>query len=424
MPSGFLLVPAGRWLVFNAAMTRLTALLLLAPVALSAAESGPSPALDLARQLNGAFVEVAEKVSPAVVVVKVAHKPGARAQDEMENPLWDLIPREFKKQLQEEYDRGRPQLDEDATPGRPPVFDGQGSGVVISDQGYILTNYHVVEDAEKIRVRLRDGRAFDGVLHGFDAKSDMAVLKIAATNLTAARFADSDTVRVGEFAVAIGAPFELDYSVTVGHVSAKGRTDVIRSLGIHSQGATMDQDFIQTDASINPGNSGGPLVNLQGEVIGINTLIRGLHTGIGFAVPANLARAVSDQLIRDKKFTRLWLGVGIRGIREDEDARDMSLGVDDGVLVTELRPDGPASKSDLRSGDVILAVDGRKVATATQLRVEVRLKKAGQPVTLHVFRNGKKLPIMVVPEPWPDQQKSDEKPARRRQGNRDDAPKQ
>jgi serine protease Do len=380
------------------------ATLIVALVPLAARPAADSPALDLARQLNNAFIEVAEKVSPSVVVIKIAHKPGTIDLDDAENPLWDLIPREFRKQMEEERDKRRKKVEEEEEnkPDRPPVFDGQGSGIIIRDEGYILTNFHVVEDAEKIRVRLRDGRAFDATVQGLDPKSDMAVIKINATNLPAVKFADSEAVRVGEFAVAIGAPFELDYSVTFGHVSAKGRTDVIRSLGVNSQGATMDQDFLQTDASINPGNSGGPLVNLYGQVIGINTLIRGLHTGIGFAVPSNLAKEVADQLIDHGKFTRSWLGIGIRGLREDEDSRDLSLGIDDGVLVTELRQDGPARNSDLREGDIILAVDGKKVTTATQLRNEVRTKKAGSAVTLDVYRKNKQLQLKVQPEAWPE----------------------
>ena len=397
-------------------MTRLAFVtLLVALVPMAARAETNSPALDLARQLNNAFIEVAEKVSPSVVVIQIAHKPGTLDMDDTENPLWDLIPREFRKQMEEERDKQRKKAEEEEKESnRPPVFDAQGSGIIIREEGYILTNFHVVEDAKKIRVRLRDGRAFDATVQGLDAKSDMAVIKINATNLPAVKFADSEAVRVGEFAVAIGAPFELDYSVTFGHVSAKGRTDVIRSLGVNSQGATMDQDFLQTDASINPGNSGGPLVNLYGQVIGINTLIRGLRTGIGFAVPSNLAKAVADQLIAHGKFTRSWLGIGIRGLREDEDSRDLSLGIDDGVIVTELRPDGPAKDSDLREGDIILAVDGKKVATATQLRNEVRTKKAGSAVTLDVYRKSKQLQIKVYPAVWPEPAKPPGKSEKKR----------
>ena len=362
-----------------------------------------SPALDLARQLNNAFIEVAETVSPSVVVIKVAQRHKAGILDDLGNPWWDMLPKEFRKRFEEEREKQQQEAEEeDKRSGRPPVFDGQGSGVIIREDGYILTNFHVVEEAEKIRVRLRDGRTFDATVRGTDAQSDMAVLKILATNLPAAKLGDSAAVRVGEFAVAIGAPFDLDYSVTFGHVSAKGRSQVIPTRGANSQGAKMDQDFIQTDASINPGNSGGPLVNLYGEVIGINTLIQGLHTGIGFAVPVNLAREVADKLITDGKFTRSWLGIGIRGLREDEDYRELIQGVDEGVVVTELRPDGPASKSALKPGDVITSVDGRRVSTANQLRAEVRGKAPGSAVTLDVIRNSKELKIKVRPEAWPE----------------------
>jgi S1-C subfamily serine protease len=349
-------------------------------------------------------VEVAEKVSPSVVVIKLAHKPGSTDFADEDNPFWEFVPKEFRKQFEQEREKRRKHSDADEQPDRPPVFDSQGSGVIIRDDGYILTNFHVVEDAEKIRVRLRDGRTFEGTVRGKDSRSDLAVIKINATNLPAAKLGDSAAVRVGEFAIAIGAPFELDYSVTFGHVSAKGRSRVVPSLGVTSPGAMMDQDFIQTDASINPGNSGGPLVNLYGEVIGINTLIRGLHTGIGFAVPVNLAKDVSDKLISDGKYSRLWLGVSIRGLREDEDDTDKIKinGVEDGVLVTDIQPESPASKSDLRRRDVIIAVDGKNVMTANQLRNEIRGKKAGNAVTLDVVRQSKPLKVKVHPEAWPE----------------------
>ncbi len=367
----------------------------------TAKESG---ALDLARQLNNAFIEVADKVSPAVVVIKVARKESSVDLDDPDNPLWDMVPRQFRKQLEEQRDKQREQQRKGGKPGagREPVFDGQGSGVVIREDGYILTNNHVVEGADKIKVRFKDGKYYDAVIRGTDPQSDIAVLKIEAKGLTIAKLADSSTTRVGEFAIAIGAPFDLDYSVTIGHVSAKGRTQVIPSFGERSPGASMDQDFIQTDASINPGNSGGPLVNLYSEVIGINTLIRGMHTGIGFAVPSNLAREVADQLIADGKFTRAWLGVGIRALKDDEDYLGLIKGVSDGVIVTQLQPGGPAAKSDLKAGDIITAVDGVAVGTAVQLKGAIRGKKIGAPVTLDVHRTGKNIKVKVKPEAWPD----------------------
>jgi serine protease Do len=268
--------------------------------------------------------------------------------------------------------------------------------VIIRSNGYILTNRHVVEDAESIEVRLQDGRTFKGVVRGVDPQSDVAVLKIDAEDLPAASLADSSKTRVGEFAIAIGAPFSLDYSVTFGHVSAKSRSNVIDGY----EGAAMDQDFIQTDALINPGNSGGPLVNIEGEVIGINTLIRGMHTGIGFAIPSSLAREVSDQLIADGKFIRPWLGIAIQALRDEPDLREMIKGVREGVVVSKIMANSPAAKSELKPSDVITAVDGIAVSTPQQLRTSIRNKKIGQPITLDVFRNEKSLQLKVSPSQW------------------------
>ncbi len=372
----------------------LTALALAAlPVS---AKDALSP-LELARQLNEAFVELADQVSPAVVVVRVAHKPSFSDVEDDDNPLWDMLPPQFRKQF-EEYRDKQPKRETERPTSREPVFDSQGSGVVVREEGYLLTNRHVVDGAEKIRVKFKDGSEFDAEVRGVDSQSDVAVIKIdpKGKKLTVAKLGDSDKTRVGEFAIAIGAPFELDYSVTFGHVSAKGRSHIIMN------DPSMDQDFIQTDANINPGNSGGPLLNINGEVIGINTLIRGLRTGIGFAIPANLAKEVSDKLITDGKYTRAWLGVGIRALKEDAELRGVISGVSDGVVVTQIQPDGPAAKSDLKPSDVITAVDGKPVGTAQQLKTEVRSKKIGQPVTLDVYRNGKAIKIKVKTDAWPD----------------------
>jgi serine protease Do len=347
--------------------------------------SGAEPSnLDLARRLNEAFVEVAEKVSPSVVVISVTQKPGSPSSeesDEGDDPL-DFLPPEFRRRYR----------------GDEPLF-GQGSGIIIRKDGYILTNGHVVEDAEKIEVRLKDGRRFKATVRGVDPQSDVAVIKIDAKDLPEATLADSSKTRVGEFAIAIGAPFNLDYSVTFGHVSAKGRSNIVPS---YAGGDRMDQDFIQTDANINPGNSGGPLVNIDGEVIGLNTLIRGLRSGIGFAIPSSLAKEVSDKLIADGKFTRLWLGVKIHSVKEDGAFRAIVKGIEDGVVVDEIMADGPAAKSELRASDVIVAVDGKPVSTAQQLRNEIRIKKVNEPVTLDVFRKGKSVKVAVHPGEWID----------------------
>ena len=344
--------------------------------------------LDLARQLNAAFVEVAEKVSPAVVVITVTQKAGEESLESTDTDEEGLTPREFWKRFHEQFED---------TPMEKLV--GQGSGVIIRENGYILTNRHVVEDAEKIEVRLKDGRTFKATVRGVDRQSDVAVIKIEAKGLPVAKLANSSKVRVGEFAIAIGAPFSLDYSVTFGHVSAKGRSNIVPA---YRGSSLLDQDFIQTDANINPGNSGGPLVNIEGEVMGINTLIRGLRTGIGFAIPSDLAREVSDRLIEDGKFTRAWLGITIHGVKEDIDHEALIKDVGDGVVVLAILPNGPAAKSDLKTRDVIRTVDGRPVSNAQELRNQVRGKKIGQPVTLDVARNGKSLKISVRPGEYAD----------------------
>jgi serine protease Do len=272
---------------------------------------------------------------------------------------------------------------------------GKGSGIIIRDDGYILTNGHVVEDADRITVRLHDGRIFRASIRGIDSMSDVAVIKIETNGLPVATLADSTKTRVGEFAIAVGSPFSFDYSLTFGHVSAKGRSHILTG-----DIASMDQDFIQTDANINPGNSGGPLVNIESQVIGVNTLIRGLHTGIGFAIPSSLAKEVSEKLISDGKFTRAWLGISIRSFREEGFYEEKIEGVEYGVVVRDILPDGPASGSELKSMDVITAVDGKRVSTAQDLRGEVRLKPIGKLITLDVVRSGKPVKVQVKPAAW------------------------
>lgn len=344
--------------------------------------SAADPNLELARRLNQVFVDVAEKVSPSVVVIQVIEKvaaPSTNPPGSDEDPL-DLTPPDATRRYYHPFRNQPPNV-------------AEASGVIIRKDGYILTNTHVVENADRIQVRLRDGRRFQAKIRGVDPISDVAVIKIDADDLPAVRFADSAKTRVGEFAIAIGAPYKLDYSVTFGHVSAKSRSNVVPA---YEGGWAMDQDFIQTDANINPGNSGGPLVNIEGEVIGINTLIRGLRTGIGFAIPSNLAREVSDHLIADGKFTRAWLGISIRSLKDTPDIRSASKDVTDGVIVMSILPDGPSAKSDLRPDDIITALDDKPVATAQQLRDEMRHKEIGQLVTLKVQRGRRQTYVRVI----------------------------
>lgn len=346
----------------------------------------------LARRLNEAFVEVAERASRSVVVVQVASRPSI--DDIEENPFFQQLPEELRQQFRDEHERRR-ETEQD----RDPAFNGEGSGIILRADGHILTNHHVVAEAERIRIKLRDGREFDAVVRGMDRESDIAVLRIESPpdDLVPAKFADSDSVRVGEFALAIGAPFELEYSVSFGHVSAKGREDI-------AGGMMMDQEFIQTDANINPGNSGGPLVNIGGEVIGVNAMIRGLQTGIGFAIPSNLALEVAAQLVEDGRFRRSWLGIGIQTLRENEAARRRFPGLRDGVLVQSILPEGPARDSGLTPGDVITAVDGRPVATVQQLRKVVTRKRPESEITLSVHRDGADIELKSRTGEMPDRE--------------------
>jgi serine protease Do len=357
-----------------------------------------SPALEFARQLNEAFVEVADKVSPAVVVIDIRQKVTDKESDD-QGSFWDILPQELRRHFQKHDEGTRHRGD-----ALQRWLTGEGSGIIISADGYILTNNHVVENADEILVRLKDGRSFAGEVKGLDPDSDVALVKIQASGLTPAKLGDSDATRVGEFVLAIGAPFELNDTVTVGHVSAKGR--------VFEHDA--DQDFIQTDAKILPGNSGGPLVNLYGQVIGINTMIEGLDTGIGFAVPINLAKRVKDHLISEGKYTRALLGILINELRNDSDylSLDGKLAPDvsEGVVVEGILPDGPAAKSDLRPGDVITAVDGKIIQTVRQLRDEVSDKRPGRQTVLSVVRGKEHLNVKITPGVMPSEEDLAAKP--------------
>jgi Do/DeqQ family serine protease len=347
-----------------------------------------SSALEMAKQLNEAFVEVADKVSPSVVVITVTEKSNYHGNmyedngDDSSSP-WDMLPPDLRRYFEDWGKRGN--RGNQRRQQRVPQMQGEGSGIIITKDGYILTNNHVVEGADKIKVRFKNGDVYEATVKGTDAESDIAVIKINAKNLIPAKLGDSDATRVGEFAIAIGAPFQLSYSVTVGHVSAKGRT-----VGAMTPNGYADQDFIQTDASINPGNSGGPLVNLYGEVIGINAMIRGMNTGIGFAIPINLAKRVSDHLISEGKFVRSWIGVGIMDLKDEAELRDLDPtlrpDVAEGVFIRTVQPDAPAAGK-LKPGDVVVAVDGKSVKTPRQLQEIVSGTKPGQTISLEVVRN-------------------------------------
>lgn len=330
-----------------------------------------------AKKLSEGFVSVAERVGPAVVQIEVT------ARDENA----DQITRFFGKNQD------------------TPIAHGTGSGVVFTADGNILTNNHVIDHALTINVRFRDGRFLAAKLVGRDPATDLAVIKVEGTGFPTAKFADSDAAKVGEWVVAIGSPFGLNYTVTTGVLSAKGRS---------SLGMNQIEDYLQTDASINPGNSGGPLCDLNANVLGINDMIVGRGAGIGFAIPSNLARRVAEQLLKKGKVERAWIGVGIQDLTPElatalkvQDARA-------GVLINAITDGGPAAKANMKPGDIVAAVDGKKVTDGRELVREIIAHEVGQTVPLEIVRDGKRYgssvaltarPEAAVP-PLPVQQQS------------------
>lgn len=257
-----------------------------------------------------------------------------------------------------------------------------GSGVVVSSDGYIITNNHVIEKADEIKVTLYDQQNYKGKVVGTDPKTDLAVIKISSDNLPAIKWGNSDVLNVGEFVLAFGNPYSLGHTVTMGIVSAVGRANV---------GIADYEDFIQTDAAINPGNSGGPLVNIRGELVGINTAIfsrTGGYQGIGFAVPSNMVKSVMTQLINEGKVTRGWLGVTIQNLTP-ELAKEFGLEKAAGALVTEIFEGSPASEANIKRGDVILEVNGKKIKNVENLRNIVAQSKVGSMIELKILREGK-----------------------------------
>lgn len=313
-----------------------------------------------------AFSEVVKAVSPSVVNISVTRTVSG------EEEFFDLF---------------LPQGN-----GEPPSRWSEqsfGSGVTVSSDGYIITNNHVIEDAEDIRVTLPDRRSFQGKLIGADPKTDIAIIKIEAKDLPVAPWGDSDELKVGEFVLSIGNPFGLSNTVTLGIVSAKGRANV---------GIADYEDFIQTDAAINPGNSGGPLVNIKGEIVGINTAIfsrSGGYQGIGFAVPSNMAKAVFEQLIKEGKIKRGWLGVNIQEVTP-ELAQKFNFDRLEGVLINGVIKDSPAEKAGLRKGDIIIEFNGKKVSDVGSFRNMVAGTSPGKKVRLIYFRGNSYRDVEVI----------------------------
>jgi len=310
-----------------------------------------------ARVFGNAIADVVEKTMPSVVVIRTESRQYRVARDWFFGHMYRI----------------------------PERLAGQGSGVVFTKDGYVLTNNHVIDGAETVEVVFDDGTKYPATVIGKDEHTDLAVIKIDAPDreITPMEIGNSDTLRVGEFVIALGSPFSLSSSVTLGIVSQKGR----------SIGLLPFEDFIQTDAAVNKGNSGGPLLDVDGRLVGINTVIQtaGIsdgNIGISFAVPVNLAMNVAESLMRTGRWERPWIGILMREVQ-------------DGVRVMEVVPDSPASRSGLLAGDVIDHVDGINVVTSSEVQRSIYKRKIGDPATLSVVRNGEKKEISIVTETMP-----------------------
>ncbi len=322
------------------------------------------------------FTELAEDVSPAVVNVRTVKtiKGGGPVFRHFspwgkDDPFREFFERFFGEGHQREFKER-----------------SLGSGFIIDTQGYIVTNNHVIEDADEIVIKLKNEKEYKAEIKGRDPNTDLALLKIEAPpNLPVVKMGDSDQLKVGQWVVAIGSPFGLEYTVTAGIVSAKGR--VI--------GSGPYDDFIQTDASINPGNSGGPLLNLRGEVVGINTAIVASGQGIGFAIPINLAQGIIEELKRTGQVTRGWLGVAIQDL-DPELAEYYGVKGDHGVLIARVFPGDPADQAGIKAKDIILSVNGQKIKDSRDLTSFIANLEIGQKAKIKVLRNGKEKKFTVT----------------------------
>jgi len=338
---------------------------------------------------HGSYAPIVKRVTPAVVKIVTTTKienPAIQQMPGMDDPFW-------RRFFGDQNDGGAPRAQ------RSPQFQtGLGSGVIVTKDGFIVTNNHVVDGAKEVKVTLQDGREFTAKVIGRDPKSDIAVVKVDATDLPTVLLADSGQVEIGDVVLAIGNPFGVGQTVTSGIVSAKDRGN----MGIEDY-----EDFIQTDAAINPGNSGGALVDINGRLIGINTAIlsrTGGNQGVGFAIPSNLTRSVMESLVKTGHVTRGYLGVVIQNITPDL-AREFKLKDNKGALIGDVVPGGPADKSGLKSGDVVTEFNGHPVVDNHRLQLDVIAIAPGTVVPLQILRDGEKKSLEVTLKPLPGSEK-------------------
>jgi serine protease Do len=333
-----------------------------------------------------AFSSVVKKAGPAVVHVGVEKESSAKTMGQFPSDLFNdpFFERFFGPQFRHpRTNPNNPKQDK-----RTFKQQAAGSGFIIASDGYILTNNHVVEDASKITVRLADQREFPATVVGTDPQSDVAIIKIDGKDLPVLPLGNSDKLEVGEWVIAIGSPFELSQTVTVGVVSAIGRNRV---------GITDYENFIQTDAAINPGNSGGPLLNIRGEAVGMNTAIfsrSGGYMGIGFAIPINMTKSIEQQLRKSGKVTRGWLGILIQDINE-ELAKSFGGKVGGGALISEVTEGSPAQKSGLLQGDIVTAINGEPVSNVADLRNKIAMTPPNTELKLRILRDGQEKEVVA-----------------------------
>ncbi len=314
--------------------------------------------------------KIARESSPAVVNIDVEAMVTRSYSPFPDDPI-------FRRFFGEEFKRY----------SRTVPMKGRGSGFIVSADGKILTNNHVVEGADKITVTMSDGRNLEAKILGRDPTFDLAIIKVEGTNLPVLEMGDSDKSEVGEWVVAIGNPYGLEHTVTVGVISAKNRS-------IHAENVNFD-GFLQTDAAINPGNSGGPLIDLNGKVVGINTAIVPFAQGIGFAVPVNMAKQIMNDLVQYGKVRRGWLGVYIQPLTK-EFAQAYGVSEEKGAIVSDVMPDSPAEKAGLRRGDVIIAVNKDKIEGSQELVTKIRGFNSGETISLSVIRQGKQMTLSAT----------------------------
>lgn len=347
----------------------------------NALDSEVKESVAYANALSSAFENAAKVITPSVVTIsstKKFRKPAKVQRPKPgtpNDPLLEFFGEHFFERFIPHDGNSAPQ-------------QGLGTGFILDEEGHVLTNNHVIEGADEITVKLPDDRTLKASIVGTDPKTDLAVLKIQADNLVPVKLGDSSSLKTGEWVVAAGNPFGLDNTITAGIVSAKGRAIT---------NGFQYEDFIQTDAAINPGNSGGPLVNLKGEVVGINSAIftrSGGYMGIGFAIPINMAQNVFNSLITDGKVVRGWLGVAIQNLSDDL-ARSFNYPQKNGALVGDVSEDSPAAKAGIEPGDIIVEYDGKKIKDVNHLRNMVAETKPDQNVSLRVFRDGREVKIKV-----------------------------